>query len=127
MGKKILFFILLAVFSLDFAKTVFADPPYWAPAYGYRYRHYRDHDDGDRRYEERRHRRVRTYRYIYYPEQEVYYYPVTRRYYWREPSGWRVGLRLPGGISIGASSSFPIELDSDRPYIYHEETRIKFR
>ncbi len=133
MNKKIIFIILLTVFCLDFTREALADPPSWAPAHGHRHKKHHHHDDDDdrkdkRRYKEKKYKahKVKKYKYVYYPEQEVYYYPVTRRYYWKEPKGWSVGVKLPGNISLGASS-VPLELDTDIPYTRHTDIQIKYR
>ena len=133
MTKKIFFILFISAFSLNFVKNVFADPPPWAPAHGYRekHRHHRGYDeerDYDHDEHEHHHKVKKVYKYVYYPEQEVYYYPVARRYYYRKPSGgWSFGLTLPGNISIGASSGREVELDTDRPYLHHSEIQLKFR
>lgn len=81
------------------AAPVYADPPPWAPAHGWRAKH----------------------RYVYYPSAEVYYAPDTRMWFWLGGNGWQAGVSLPvalqGYVQVGGVS---IDLDVDRPYLRND-------
>jgi hypothetical protein len=83
------------------ASTVWADPPPWAPAHGERAKH--------------------QYRYVYYPQQEIYYSPESRLWFWASGNRWQFGVNLPvqyEQVIIGAGG-VGIVLRSDRPYTEH--------
>jgi len=76
---------------------VFAKPPPWAPAHGYRAKQ----------------------RYYYYPAAQVYYSPVQRGYFFLDAGTWRFGVSLPTGIVLGNRVS--VDLDGPQPYVYHPQ------
>lgn len=76
-------------------------PPPWAPAHGYRAKH----------------------RYRYYPSQEVYYDEDRGVYIYYGGGRWRVGVSLPRGIRLDAGEYVTLEMDTDKPYRYHDEVR----
>lgn len=93
---------LLAMVVLPMA--VHADPPPWAPAHGYRAKHYRDNYY------------PHQYRYIYYPRYNVYYAPQTQLWFWLGGGRWRVGASLPGSIVVAGAPGVSIVLGTERPY-----------
>ena len=96
--------MLLSLLALAGA-TVYADPPPWAPAHGYRNKEYK---------------KAKKYKYIYYPTSQVYYSPERHGYYYPRPGGvggWVFGVRLPNSIQLGRGVS--IELGGPTPYDYH--------
>lgn len=80
------------------AAPALADPPPWAPAHGYR---------------------AKQYRYVYYPEYEVYYAPETRLWFWLDGGRWRFGATLPGYLPLVGVPGVSIILGSERPYYEH--------
>lgn len=82
------------------AAPVYADPPPWAPAHGWRAKH----------------------RYVYYPSAEVYYAPASRMWFWLGGNGWQAGVNLPlalqGYVRVGGVN---IDLDVDRPYLRNDD------
>lgn len=72
-----------------------ADPPPWAPAHGYR---------------------AKEYRYVYYPQYEVYYAPATQNWFWLDGGRWRVGASLPSGIVVAGVPGVSVVLGTQRPY-----------
>lgn len=76
-----------------------ADPPPWAPAHGYR---------------------AKQYRYVYYPEYQVYYAPESRLWFWFGGDQWRTGVSLPAGMVVGAVPGVSLVLDTGRPYERHD-------
>ena len=79
-------------------------PPAHAPAYGYRAK----------------------YQYRYYPSRSVYYDTGRKLYFYLKGDNWEVGASLPSYIRIGLGESVSIELDTDKPYLYHSEHLKKY-
>ena len=59
-----------------------------------------------------------AYHYVYYPEEEVYFVPETRVYWWSDGGEWRSGPRVPEGIALGASVN--LDVDARDPWRHHE-------
>jgi len=79
-------------------------PPPHAPAYGYRAK----------------------YEYRYYPDCSVYYDYGRKIYFYIKGDHWEFGASLPGHLRISLGDSVNIELDTDKPYIYHAEHVKKY-
>jgi hypothetical protein len=79
-------------------------PPPWAPAHGHRAKHH----------------------YYYYPDSHVYYDTERKVYFYPSAGDWRVSAVLPPGIRIDVGGYTALEMDNDRPYIYHEEVVKKY-
>lgn len=80
----------------------YANPPPWAPAHG------------------QRARPAQQYRYVYYPQQQVYYAPATRQWFWLSGGGWHFGLTLPSQYQGYVNyTGVPVLLHSRRPYVEH--------
>ena len=79
-------------------------PPAHAPAHGYRAKH----------------------QYRYYPSRSVYYDTGRRLYFYIKGDNWEVGASLPNQIRIDLGDSVNIELDTDKPYVYHSEHVKKY-
>ena len=94
-------------FSPDavFAKSRKAGPPQHAKAHGYRAKH--------------------TYRY--YPAANAYYDAERKTYFYLEGSQWRVGVSLPGNLSVSLGNYVTIGMDSEKPYTKHEEHKRQYR
>ncbi len=52
----------------------------------------------------------------------VYYYPVSGMYFYYSGGNWRVSASLPAYISI-SGGYVQLEMDVDRPYIYHNDVK----
>jgi hypothetical protein len=74
-------------------------PPSHAPAHGYRSK----------------------YQYRYYPGCSVYYDYERKIYFYIKGDDWEVGASLPSHLRLSPGDFVNIELDTDKPYIYHEE------
>ena len=74
-------------------------PPPHAPAHGYRAKHY----------------------YRYYPSCSVYYDNGRKLYFYLKGDNWEVGASLPGSIRVRLGEYVSMELDTDRPYVYHAD------
>ena len=79
-------------------------PPPHAPAHGYRAKH----------------------QYRYYPSCSVYYDSGRRIYFYLKGDNWEVGASLPSRLRVGLGDSVSIELDTDKPYIYHADHVKKY-
>lgn len=83
-------------------------PPPWAPAHG-------------RRAKEAR------YQYHYYPASGVYVNVTTGRYFYLNGGTWQVAASLPSTMMLDKSNVVTLELDTDRPYLYYEEHKVKYK
>ena len=81
-----------------------AGPPPHAPAHGYRAKH----------------------EYRYYPSRSVFYDTSRRLYFYIKGKNWEVGASLPSSLRVGLGDSVSIELDTDKPYLYHAEHVKKY-
>ena len=79
-------------------------PPPHAPAHGYRAKH----------------------QYRYYPGCSVYYDSGRELYFYIKGDHWEVGASLPGHLRVQLGDFVSIELDTDRPYLYHDEHVKKY-
>ena len=79
-------------------------PPSHARAHGYRAKH----------------------QYRYYPSCAVYYDTGRRLYFYLRGNRWEVGASLPSGLRGRLGDSVSMELDTDRPYVYHAEHLKKY-
>jgi len=59
-----------------------------------------------------------VYHYVYYPEEEAYFVPETRVYWWADHGTWRSGPRMPEGVIL--STSVNIGVDAQEPWRHHE-------
>lgn len=78
-------------------------PPAHAPAHGYRAKHH----------------------YRYYPDASVYYDTAKDVYFYLDNDSWRISVSLPSSIRLG-STYVSLELDTDKPYKYHHEHKVKY-
>jgi hypothetical protein len=79
-------------------------PPAHAPAHGYRAKH----------------------QYRYYPSRSVYYDTGRELYFYLKGNSWEVGASLPSSLRVGLGDSVSIELDTEKPYIYHADHVKKY-
>lgn len=82
-------------------------PPPWAPAHG-------------RRAKE-------TVRYYYYPGAGVYYNVSTRSYFYLNGGSWQVAMSLPPSVVIDSGDYVSLTLDTDRPYLFYEDHKVKYK
>ena len=83
-------------------------PPPWAPAHG-------------------RRAREAQYRYYYYPASGVYLNVATGSYFYLNGGTWQVAMALPSTVILDSNNYVSLELDTDRPYLYYEEHRGKYK
>jgi hypothetical protein len=79
-------------------------PPPWAPAHGYRAKHH----------------------YYYYPGASVYYDVDRKIYFYPQGSDWRVSASLPVDIRLDVHSYTVLDMDGDKPYVYHGEVAKRY-
>jgi len=79
-------------------------PPPHAPAHGYRAKH----------------------QYRYYPSRSVYYDTGRGLYFYIKGDNWEVGASLPNSLRVELGDYVSMELDTDKPYIYHEDHVKKY-
>jgi len=65
-----------------------------------------------------------TYHYVYYPEEEVYYVPEARVYWWSDGGEWRSGPAVPAAITLGASMN--LDVDARDPWRHHDVIVARF-
>lgn len=83
-------------------QEVKSGPPAHAPAHGYRAK----------------------YQYRYYPDAEVYYDTGRNLYFYMTGGQWTASVSLPSSIRLN-TSFVSLELDSSRPYEYHDQQKAK--
>lgn len=74
-------------------------PPPHAPAHGYRAK----------------------YQYRYYPDCSVYHDTDRGLYFYLKGDNWEIGASLPSSLRMRLGDSVSLEMDTDKPYIYHAE------
>jgi hypothetical protein len=79
-------------------------PPPWAPAHGYRAKHH----------------------YYYYPDSQVYFDAGRSLYFYFSGGGWQASVSLPSGIQISAGEYVSLDMDVDRPYLYHSDVEKRY-
>ena len=81
-------------------------PPPWAPAHG---------------------RRAKAVVYRYYPSTGVYFNVSTGSYFYLNGGSWQISMSLPSTVVIDTNDYVSVELDTDKPYLYYEEHRVKYK
>lgn len=102
-------FIIATFLFLIVPDNMFAQgPPPWAPAHGYR---------------------AKT-RYVYFPDQNMYYDLQARNYIYLSGSNWVIRATLPKlflGINLGGSTQVELDFYGDRPYRYNATHIVKYK
>jgi len=83
-------------------------PPPWAPAHG-------------------RRAKEAQYRYYYYPTSGVYMNVSTGSYFYLNGGTWQVAMTLPSTVVLDSGNYVSLELETDRPYLYYDEHKAKFK
>jgi hypothetical protein len=79
-------------------------PPAHAPAHGYRAKH----------------------QYRYYPSCSVYFDTGRDVYFYLEGDNWRVSVELPNHLRVRLGDYVVVEMDTDRPYLHHQDHKNKY-
>lgn len=64
---------------------------------------------------------------IYYPAAGVYLNVATGTYFYLSGWTWQVSARLPASVVIDTGDYVNLELDTDKPYLFYDEHRVKFK
>jgi hypothetical protein len=112
MKRKLLVAALMAIMLAFIAEDALAQkkdgPPPWAPAHGYR---------------------AKT-RYVYFPQQNIYYDTQRTVYIYINTGNWEIGARLPKGIkavTLRESRQVELRMGIDNPQKYNVEHVKKYR
>ena len=79
-------------------------PPPWAPAHGNRAKH----------------------NYRYYPYQGIYFEEKTGVYFYFSDGRWHMSVSLPTSIRITVNDFVTLDMDTDKPYEYHNDVVKKY-
>lgn len=82
-------------------------PPVWAPAHG--------------------RRAMGAHRYYYYPASDVYFNVSTGSYFYMNGGNWQMAMSLPSALVIDSGNYISLDLDTDRPYLFYDEHRVKYK
>jgi hypothetical protein len=66
------------------------------------------------------------HRYRYYPQEQVYFDPVRRVYFYLDGTNWRMSASLPGHLRVRNSHFVTIEMEQDRPYLEYKKHRTQY-
>ncbi len=64
--------------------------------------------------------------YRYYPSKNIYYDIKTGLYFYLKDDRWVSSSSIPAVLSANIGSFITIEMDSDKPYLYHDEVQRKY-
>ncbi|MFC4818561.1 hypothetical protein [Flavobacterium sp. GCM10023249] len=102
-------FIITAFLFLIVPDNLFAQgPPPWAPAHGYR---------------------AKT-RYVYFPDENMYYDLRSRNYIYLSGRNWVVRTAVPRifvGINLGKSAQIELDFVGERPYVQNQIHVVKYK
>ena len=79
-------------------------PPPWAPAHGNRAKH----------------------SYRYYPYHGIYFEERSGVYFYLSDGRWQMSGSLPVAIRITVNDFVTLDMDSDRPYEYHNDVKKRY-
>lgn len=79
-------------------------PPPWAPAHGNRAKHI----------------------YRYYPYHGIYFEQKTGVYFYLSEGRWQMSASLPAHIRITVNEFVTLDMDTDRPYDFHNDVVKKY-
>ena len=102
-------FIIATFLFLIIPDNMFAQgPPPWAPAHGYR---------------------AKT-RYVYFPDENMYYDLHSRNYIYLSGRNWVVRTSVPRifiGINLGKSAQVELDFTGSRPYVQNHIHVVKYK
>jgi hypothetical protein len=62
---------------------------------------------------------VRSYRYVYYPTQQIYYATEQQIWFWMNGNSWNFGVDLPDHHRARMGTGVPLRLATTRPFAEH--------
>lgn len=65
----------------------------------------------------------RRHRYNYYPDAEVYFDPARQLYFFFKANEWFARAMLPSDIQVRIGNAVTVDLDTERPYEFHDDVR----
>ncbi|MGV3697851.1 hypothetical protein [Flavobacterium sp.] len=98
----------LAMLLLMTTETMFAQPPSWAPAHGYR----------------------ANTRHIYFPQYNMYYDMNRNSYLYLNGRNWTASATLPNiyvGVNLGRAAQIQLSYNGYNPYVYNEVHVVEYR
>ena len=51
----------------------------------------------------------------------------TGSYYYLSGGAWQVAMTLPSTVMLDSSDYIILELETDRPYLYYDEHKVKYK
>jgi hypothetical protein len=52
---------------------------------------------------------------------------TTGSYFYMNGGNWQVAMTLPSALVLDTSNYVSMELETDRPYLYYEEHKVKYK
>ena len=98
---------LILLFTVILQINTMAGPPPWAPAHGYK---------------------AKT-RYVYFPQQNIYYDLKKNVYIYPQGPSWSFGISLPtifGNINLGSQRQVELYYYSENPEKYNKQHKTKY-
>ena len=68
---------------------------------------------------------IETYRYVYYPNERVYFDPDRDTYFYQKNDGWYASSELPANVNLGSSVSLNAQVNN--PALIDSEVRMQYR
>jgi hypothetical protein len=65
--------------------------------------------------------------YHYYPASGVYRNVNTGGYFYLNGGAWQVAMTLPSTVVLDTGNYVRLELETDRPYLYHDAHKVKYK
>lgn len=62
---------------------------------------------------------ARSYRYVYYPTQRLYYATEQQIWFWKNGNTWNYGVNLPARHRSRLGTGVPVRLTTTRPFLEH--------
>lgn len=66
------------------------------------------------------------YYYHYYPASGVYLNVSTGSYFYLNGGSWQAAMTLPSTLMLDTRNYVSLALETDRPYLYYDEHKIKY-
>ena len=64
--------------------------------------------------------------YMYFPSHGIYYDAGRGLYFLFKDGKWQKTIYVPAGVSAGLNEYKSIAMDTDEPYVYHDEVKKKY-
>ncbi len=67
-----------------------------------------------------------THIYRYFPSSGIYYDTGRGIYFYLRDGKWKTAASIPSGKSMDIGCFISFEMDTDEPYVYHDEIKNKY-